>query len=56
MNTPNCKTCKYFYITWDKNFPYGCKKMKFKSKKLPSLEVKTISGLNCLVYEPKENK
>lgn len=27
-----CVRCAYFYITWEKKFPYGCKAMKFKSK------------------------
>ncbi len=56
MNIPNCNKCKHFYITWDTNYPYGCKALKFKAKRLPALEVKKYSGFNCLEYEPKENK
>jgi len=53
MENKNCKNCKFFYITWDKNFPYGCKKLKFKSKKIPSDEVVSLSGFQCLGFEQK---
>jgi len=49
----NCYKCKYFYITWDKKFPYGCKVFGFKSKILPSIEVKKASGKECLSFKPK---
>jgi len=50
----NCRKCKYFYITWDKRFPYGCKAMNFKSKKLPSMEVKLTSGISCTKFIAKK--
>ena len=49
----NCYKCKYFYITWDKNFPYGCKAMKFKTKKLPSKVVKENSNMTCQSFIKK---
>lgn len=55
MKTPICKNCKHFYITWDPKFPYGCKALQFKSKVLPSIEVRKHSGFECLKYDPKEN-
>ncbi|MFH0736021.1 MAG: uracil-DNA glycosylase [bacterium] len=54
MNKPNCKKCKYFFITWDKNFPYGCHALGFKSKQLPSSEVLKSSGFDCLKFLPKK--
>jgi len=53
MKNVNCKNCKYFFITWDKNFPYGCKALAFKSKQIPSFEVKQSSGFECLKFSPK---
>lgn len=49
----NCRNCRHFYITWEQNFPYGCKAIGFKSRKLPSIEVKQTSGINCTKFSPK---
>jgi len=54
MDTIDCFTCKYFFITWKKNFPYGCKALGFKSKGMPSGEVFKASAIKCLKYEIKE--
>ncbi|MBC8061519.1 MAG: uracil-DNA glycosylase [Clostridiaceae bacterium] len=53
MEIINCRKCKNFYITWDKNFPFGCRKLNFKSKKLPSVNVFESSGEQCLYFEHK---
>jgi hypothetical protein len=55
-NNPNkvdCFKCIYFKITWDKQKPYGCTAMGFKSKLLPSLEVYKNSGNKCLMFKKK---
>jgi hypothetical protein len=49
----NCKTCKYLYITWDRNFPNGCKAYGFKSKEIPSVFVFKSSGNSCKAFEVK---
>ncbi|MBF0176920.1 MAG: uracil-DNA glycosylase [Magnetococcales bacterium] len=49
----DCLTCKHFRITWDAGFPRGCTVMGFKSRFLPSHEVRSASGLTCLKFEPK---
>lgn len=54
MKKVNCHKCEYFYITWDKNFPYGCKAFSFKSRLIPSIEVKKASGKECLQFKPKK--
>lgn len=51
-----CIGCAYYYITWDKNFPNGCKGFGFKSKKIPFIEVKECSGQDCQMYMPKFKK
>ncbi|OCC15142.1 uracil-DNA glycosylase [Dissulfuribacter thermophilus] len=53
MDRQKCLTCKYYYITWDKFRPYGCKAFGFKSRKTPWLVVKESSGKDCTLYEPK---
>lgn len=54
--TVNCLTCKYYYISWDVHFPYGCKAMGFKSRKMPLLEILQISGQQCLSYCDKTKR
>jgi hypothetical protein len=50
----NCFTCRYFYITHDQNFPYGCKAVGFKSRLMPSKEMYVNSGIECQLYEEKD--
>lgn len=52
---PKCIKCQYYYITWDKTFPYGCKAMGFKSYKTPAAVVKESSGQECLAFAEKTN-
>ena len=54
MTNINCKKCKHYYITWDTTFPNGCKKLNFKTKFMPSIEVYQASGQECLYFESKE--
>ncbi|MDP3683464.1 MAG: uracil-DNA glycosylase [Ignavibacteria bacterium] len=52
----NCRQCAHFYITWDRNFPYGCKAFGLKTKRIPSAEVYLSSGKECLKFQKKENQ
>ena len=52
---PICNKCQHFYVTYKPKFPYGCKAFRVISKKLPYLEVKNISGINCALFS-KRNK
>ena len=49
----NCWDCRHFEISWDRNFRYQCRKLGFKSSVLPSIEVKSSDGRDCLGFEPK---
>lgn len=51
--TPVCKNCIYYYITWDKKKPYGCKAYGFKTLAEPSKIVKSTSGEECRLFSPK---
>jgi hypothetical protein len=50
----NCMKCEHFYITWDKNYPRGCRSYGFKTQQLPSLVVYQSSGLPCMHYAEKK--
>jgi hypothetical protein len=50
----NCVKCIHFYITWDKNYPKGCKAMGFKCSEMPSTMVYKASGVECLRFEKKQ--
>ena len=52
-HTVACRECRYYAITWDPTFPYGCRAHMFKSKKPPALEVYEASGLQCLLFTAK---
>ena len=55
MNSDYCNNCQHFYITHKRNYPYGCRAFGVISKKIPYLEVRTISGTNCALFS-KKNK
>ena len=42
-----CHGCFYFYITYKKTRPWGCKKFGFVSKFMPSTEVFNTTGTEC---------
>ena len=48
-----CQRCKYYYVTWEKNKPHGCRAYGFKSQQIPSVVVKQSSGSDCNFYEDK---
>ena len=52
---PDCRRCRWFYITWDPKKPYGCRAMQFKSQKLPALEVLEADGSVCISFKAKRN-
>jgi len=50
----DCHKCEYYYVTWDKDFPHGCKGMGFKSRQLPIFTVHESSpGMDCLLFKKK---
>jgi hypothetical protein len=50
-----CYNCLYYFVTHEKNRPWGCKKFGFKSKFLPSQEVFKATGTDCAYYLQKTN-
>ncbi|PLR67799.1 uracil-DNA glycosylase [Bacillus sp. UMB0893] len=49
----NCIKCAHYYVTWDRNFPNGCKAYGFKSAARPSVTVQKASGEACMKYSAK---
>lgn len=53
----DCHKCEHYYVTWEKDFPHGCKAMGFKSQQLPNIVVRTsTSGMECLSFRIKEKR
>jgi hypothetical protein len=52
----DCFACRHFYITYDRSFPYGCRRVGFKSRLIPSKEMYINSGLACQLFEEKGKK
>ena len=56
MNQNNCNNCAHFYVTYKKNFPYGCKAFGVISKNNPYLEIKKVSGTDCALFQKKQKR
>jgi len=51
-----CGKCKYYYITWDKRFPNGCRAYGIKTRYMPSAEVLKATGRGCLCYAARDGQ
>ncbi|AOZ93173.1 uracil-DNA glycosylase [Paenibacillus crassostreae] len=51
----NCMKCQHFYVTWDRQFPKGCRAYEFKTAIMPSHAVFASSGKACMSFEQKGN-
>jgi len=49
----DCHKCRHYYVTWNKDYPHGCRAMEFKGRFMPSISVRRISGRECLMYHEK---
>jgi hypothetical protein len=47
----SCKNCIHFFVTYDPQFPYGCRSMGFKSRRYPHFEVLDATGEPCHGFE-----
>jgi len=52
----DCFACVHFWITHDRDFPYGCKAAGFKSKFMPSKEMLVNSGMVCQFFQEKRKR
>ncbi|MBP5469033.1 MAG: uracil-DNA glycosylase [Candidatus Riflebacteria bacterium] len=49
----DCRKCVHFFVTWEKNCPYGCKAYGFKGPQMPSIVVKSSSGESCYFFKQR---
>jgi hypothetical protein len=49
-----CRGCAHFFVTYDPLFPYGCRRMGFKSRRYPHIDVQNATGESCQGREERE--
>lgn len=54
--TPNCAKCRHFFVTWDQDFPRGCKAYGFRAMEYPSFVVQRESGIECQLFEKRRQR
>jgi len=58
LNTPeriDCRRCRFYFVTWDEDFPHGCRRMGFKSRHSPGDEVRqAMKGESCRLFEENQ--
>jgi hypothetical protein len=48
-----CIKCRYYQVTWDPRQPYGCRAHGFKSHRNPAIIVYESSGIECQLFQAK---
>ncbi|MBP1595514.1 MAG: uracil-DNA glycosylase [Acidobacteria bacterium] len=48
-----CRNCLHYLVTWDIHLPHGCRAHGFKTARSPAQCVYEVSGLECLLFQPK---
>ena len=52
-----CHRCAHYFVTWQVDFPHGCRAMGFKSRRLPITEVRSaMQSKNCLAFKSKNKR
>ncbi len=49
----DCRKCRHYFVTWNPDFPFGCRAMGFKSKRLPAYDVYENSSMPCQLFDAK---
>jgi len=49
-----CQGCRYYWITWEPRYPYGCRAHGFKTNRHPAVAVYQASGISCQLFTPKK--
>lgn len=50
----NCLKCIHYYVTWEKDYPRGCRALNFKTRYFPASVVSNSSGMPCLYYKERQ--
>lgn len=56
MSSVNCFQCQFYYVTWEKKHPHGCRKMGFKSLQVPNCVVRKNSSRDCLLFKHRASQ
>lgn len=48
---PDCPRCRHHFVTYEPQWPHGCRAFDFKSKGLPRVVVEQNSGAPCQAFE-----
>jgi hypothetical protein len=49
---PDCHQCRHYHMTWEPYLPHGCRRYGFRSRLIPSREVRLADGEACLAFTP----
>lgn len=49
----DCLKCRFYEVTWDPDFPRGCRMFGIKGKAIPSETVKANTGRECPAFAPR---
>jgi hypothetical protein len=49
-----CRACRHFFVSYDAHFPYGCRILGFKTRRMPCFDVRDASGADCQSQEAKD--
>jgi len=52
----SCCNCKHYHVTWDKDFPWRCKAMGFKSRTYPAQGGQGCLRRDCQLFERKGSR
>ena len=55
-STMSCGKCVHYFMTYDTRFPYGCRAMNFKSRRVPEMEVIEATYARCVMFKPNPRK
>jgi len=51
--SPDCLKCAHFFVTWEPEFPRGCRVFGIKTRNMPSWDVRAAPGVNCPAFEAR---
>lgn len=53
----DCHKCEHYYVTWNKEFPHGCRVLGFISRQLPNIVVRSSTPeMYCLSFRKKTQR
>ena len=51
---PTCFGCRHVTVKHDRHWPYECAHFGLRTRRLPSLEVRRVSGVDCQALEARD--